>query len=280
MTYKVLKVLNNNVVFAEGKSRSEVVLVGKGIGFGKKKGDTLPEDRIEKIYVLRGENHREQYLQLIEQVDPQIIGVCEEIIQHAIHELDEHLNPHIHVALTDHIAFAIERMNNGQVISNPFLAEMRVLYPEEYKIAEWAVQLIRERTGYELPPAEKGFIALHLHSARTNQGVGKSLRAATLIGELIKMIEEELGASLDENSLDYARLVTHLRFAIDGAETGEFSENRLLPLLKRSFPLCYDLATRLVQVIERTLQVQLPESEIGYLTIHLSRLQQAIKKSK
>ncbi|GIM44872.1 PtsGHI operon antiterminator [Collibacillus ludicampi] len=280
MAYKILKVLNNNVVFAEGKSRSEMVLVGKGIGFAKNKGDTLLEDQIEKIYVLQGETHREQYLQLIEQVDPQIVGVCEEIIQRAIQEWDEPLNPHIHVALTDHIAFAIERMNNGQVISNPFLAEIRVLYPEEYKIAEWAVQLIRERTGYELPPAEKGFITLHLHSARTNQGVGKALRAATLIGELVAMIEEELGGPLDENSLDYARLVTHLRFAIDSAETGEFSENRLLPLLKRDLPLCYDLATRVVQAIERALQVQVPESEIGYLTIHLSRLQQAIKKSK
>jgi transcriptional antiterminator len=280
MAYKVLKVLNNNVVFAEGNSQAEVVLVGKGVGFGRKKGDIVPETQVEKVYVLQGESHREQYLQLINQVDPQIIGVCEEIIQHASQEWNESFNPHIHVALTDHIAFAIERMQHGQVIANPFLAESRVLFPEEYRMAEWAVRLIRERTGWELPPAEKGFIALHLHSARTNQVVGKALRTATLVNELVRIIEKELGVQLDENSLDYARLVTHLRFVIDGAENGESSENRLLPLLKRDLPLCYDLAARLGHVIERSLQVKVPESEIGYLTIHLSRLEHMKKKSR
>lgn len=276
MQYVILKVLNNNVVFARDDHERELILVGKGIGFGRKSGDAVSAEQVEKVYVFQGEKQREQYLQLIEQVDAQVIGVCEEIIQEASQVLGS-LNPHIHVALTDHIAFAIERQKRGQAITNPFLAEIRVLYPKEFQLAGMAVDLIRKRLGHDLPDDEKGFIALHFHSAKTNERVGKSLQAATLINELVKIIEQEMGAKVKEDSLEYARLLTHLRFAIDRAGKGQFTENALLPLLKKDLPMCYNLAEKLVHEIERALHVRLPESEIGYLTIHLSRLQQVIK---
>ncbi len=42
------KSLNNNVLIVEHQSYGEVVLIGKGIGFGKKPGDVIEEDNIEK----------------------------------------------------------------------------------------------------------------------------------------------------------------------------------------------------------------------------------------
>lgn len=49
----VKKILNNNVLIAENEEFKEVVLIGKGIGFNKKRGDQLSEEFAEKIFVLK-----------------------------------------------------------------------------------------------------------------------------------------------------------------------------------------------------------------------------------
>ena len=45
------KVINNNVITAVDDSGQELVLMGKGIGFQAKAGQSITEDRIEKKFV-------------------------------------------------------------------------------------------------------------------------------------------------------------------------------------------------------------------------------------
>jgi transcriptional antiterminator len=49
-SYKISKVLNNNVVIADSKGE-DVILIGKAIGFNYRKGDVVPEDRVENTFV-------------------------------------------------------------------------------------------------------------------------------------------------------------------------------------------------------------------------------------
>ena len=46
------KVINNNVLSTHDENNREIVLMGKGIGFQKKVGDEVAEDKIEKRFVL------------------------------------------------------------------------------------------------------------------------------------------------------------------------------------------------------------------------------------
>lgn len=68
------------------------------------------------------------------------MGVSEEIIALAEEKLGQ-LNSHIHVALTDHIGFALDRIKMGMEMSNPFIYEIRALYPEEFRIGLMASEL-------------------------------------------------------------------------------------------------------------------------------------------
>ena len=43
-------VINNNVVSAYDKDQNEIIVMGKGIGFQKKPGQEIPENKIEKRY--------------------------------------------------------------------------------------------------------------------------------------------------------------------------------------------------------------------------------------
>lgn len=49
--YRILNPMNHNVALVRNKKGEELVIVGKGIIFGKKKGDFIPKDKVEKFSV-------------------------------------------------------------------------------------------------------------------------------------------------------------------------------------------------------------------------------------
>lgn len=49
----IKKVLNNNVVFSKNKDGKDIILTGLGLGFQKKKGEFVDENKIEHILKLK-----------------------------------------------------------------------------------------------------------------------------------------------------------------------------------------------------------------------------------
>lgn len=278
--YFVKKVFNNNVILVEkDEMGTELILIGRGIGFSKSSGDNFLKNEleIEKEFVpLQGEK-RENYLQLLEEIDSQVISLSEEIISMINERFSEDLDPHIRIGLTDHIAFTIRRINEGMEVANPFLAETRTLYSREYNIAQIAVNMIEEEFEIEIPEGEVGFIALHIHGARKKRGVSKTLKNTSLIKDLVSRIEENLSRELDYDSLNYARLVNHLRFALERIEKADNNENPLLENIKDNFKDSYQLAGELAEIINERLDYQVSEDEKGFMALHLQRLKKEFK---
>lgn len=273
---QVAKVLNNNVIIAKHPQHDEVVVIGKGIGFNRKAKDLIPLSAVEKMFILTKPEEQEQYKQLVPQVDEQLIEAVNEIILHASKAVSGPMNEHIHIALTDHIAFAVKRHAQGLYIHNPFLFETRELYPEEYKMAEYAVETIKHRLGVDLGEEEAGFIALHFHGALTNQHISEVRKYSVLVSDLVQIVEDKLEYNIPRDSLDYSRLITHLRFALERIRRGEAVEetDSLDGLLKREYPEMYALAWKLTKMMEVRLKKPVYPAEVGYLTIHLQRLAQ------
>jgi transcriptional antiterminator len=219
--FKILKVLNNNVVIAEGSNNQEAVLIGKGIGFSKKAGDPMEESNVDKLYVLKDEEKQDQYKQLLTQVDENVILVINDIIQYSEERLDVKFNEHIHIALTDHIAFAIKRVQQGMDIINPFLEETQMMYPKEYSVAEEVVKMVDQQMKILFPEGEIGFITLHLHSAATNRSLSELNKYSQLMNTLIQVVEQQLRITIDKSTIDYMRLIQHLRRGIDRIENEE-----------------------------------------------------------
>ncbi|WP_070121755.1 glucose PTS transporter transcription antiterminator GlcT [Bacillus marinisedimentorum] len=272
--YTVKKVLNNNVLIASHASDPEVVLIGKGIGFGKKNGETIQTDSVEKIFTLANENEQEQYKQLLFSVDEKFIGIMHDVISYIEEQFETEVNEHIHIALTDHIAFAIKRIQQGMDLRNPFLIETQTLYPKEYKVAEDIIEKINKNYYVELPEGEVGFVALHIHSALTDRQLSEINQHSRLITSLVKMIEDQLGIRIERNSVDYLRLVRHMRHTIDRVIDGEKVQEpeKLAQLLKHEYPLCYNVSWKLIKVMQRSLNKPVFEAEAVYLTMHLQRL--------
>ncbi|MCH4825509.1 MAG: PRD domain-containing protein [Planococcus sp. (in: firmicutes)] len=270
----IQKVLNNNVVIAHNDVYKEVVLIGNGLGFNRKKGDSVPFDQADKTFLLKDEKEMEQYVNLLPYIEEKLIAFIQELLLFIEEKMGKELNEHIHVALTDHIAFAINRAKKDIQFSNPFLFEIESLYPKEYLVAKDVVQKIEERTGVFFPEGEVGFIALHIHSAVTDKSLRDIKRYHSLLSQLVEIIENNLDIQLDKNNIDYHRLIQHLHRAIDRADKGTVisEENKLAAMLKSEYPVCYNLAWKLIKVMQNQLNKPVDESEVMYLTIHLQRL--------
>lgn len=268
------KVLNNNVVIAKHPAYKEVVLIGKGIGFNQIKGDMVSYSKADKTFLLRGEQEKRQYVNLLSHIDENLIHFMNDILVHIERRMGQSLNEHIHVALTDHLAFAINRAKKDIQFSNPFLFEIESLYPKEYQVALEVVTMVRNKMWIEFPEGEVGFIALHIHSAVTDKSLRDINRHNQLISQLVELTEETLHLQLDKQSIDYHRLVQHLHRAIERAYQEEElgHEVRLAEMLKNEYPICYNLAWKLIKVMQKQLNKPVDESEAIYLTIHLQRL--------
>lgn len=276
--YLIEKILNNNVLIATDNSEREVVLIGRGIGFGEKVGKSIIREKVEKLFVLKDANEQEQYKQLLPALDDEKLKMLISVVEIIRERAGMPLGEHIHVALTDHLAFAINRIRQGMVIRNPFLFETKALYPNEYKIAAEVTAMINENLDIVLPEGEIGFIALHIHSALENKNVRDLTLHSELLMRLVGMIEAELDIEIDKTRIDYMRLIRHLRYTIERVVRGEKVNEpiKITELLKTEYPVYYNLAWKLIKVMQQTLQREIYEAEAVYLTLHLQRIEARI----
>ncbi|SET53654.1 transcriptional antiterminator, BglG family [Oceanobacillus limi] len=271
---RIKKALNNNVVITIDTTNKEVILIGKGIGFNKKEGQKVDPEAAEKVFRLEDQAEQDKYKQLLPYIEEDFIPFMHDVLSHIENKMGKIVNEHIHIGLTDHIAFAIKRAKEGIFIKNPFLVETEALYQQEYSIAKDIIEMIKEYSGVELPKGEIGLIALHIHSSVTDRKVSEINQYSELVFHLIKMVEEGLEIKIDRKTINYYRLIQHIRHAIDRATSGNYTKDQtiLANVLKKEYPLCYNLAWKIVKVMQKTLQKPVDESEVVYLTIHLQRL--------
>lgn len=269
--YILTKVLNNNVVIAR-RHKKQYVLTGKGIGFNYSKGEKIPNDKVENVFVKQENAIGDNYDKILNTVEKSIIGISEEVISFWEKVLNVKLNEAIHVSLPDHISFAIKRLKEGIDIKNPFLSEFIVLYPKEYEAARKALEMINTRLKVHLPKDEIGFLCLHIKAASSNENLGNSIKYAEKIGEVMNFIFLILKKEIDKDSLQYARTLTHINFMIERVKEGKTVKNYLLDSIKKEIYNEYNIAIKVALKIENLFNISVPEDEIGYIALHLSRL--------
>ncbi|MBU3194358.1 PRD domain-containing protein [Clostridium algidicarnis] len=270
--YKVLRPFNHNVVLCT-KDNKECILIGKGIGFGIKSGDSIINvNNIEKEFFLVDNYNREKFQNLSNIVDENIIGITEEAIASISKKLHKELNEKIHITLPDHIGFALKRLESGIEIKNVLLHEIKFLYKEEFEAAQEVWETINNGLNVNLPEDEIGFIAMHIHASINNQDVSKSSIDTSIISDMITFIEENINIDLNKESLEYCRMLTHLRFALERSRNKINIKNILIESIKENYKETYDLASKLADMVYKDYNVKFPEGEIGYLTIHIQNI--------
>ena len=272
----IKKVFNNNVVLAKEKNKDEIIAMGCGLAFKKKPGDILDKSLIEKTFILKEKNTVDRFKSLLDDVPMEQIKVCSKIIEYAKSNLNIKLNDYIYVTLTDHINHSIKLYDEGIYKPNLLGWEVKKFYNNEYKIGLKALDIIEEYTKKRLPDDEASNIALHIINAQINSSSKVSLdatRVAKYIQGIMTIIKYTYGIEIDENSLNYDRFITHLRFFLKRLKDNNMmksDDDFLLEQVKEKYKKAYNCMLK----VEKFLEADLSNEEKLYLTVHIQRVTQ------
>lgn len=273
---KIHKVINNNVVSAFDQQGHELVVMGRGIGFKARSGDTIDENKTEKIFHIDNSAIVTQFQERLSHIPLDHIEISADIIAYAQDECNMKLNQGIYVALSDHINFAIERFQKGYMLENAFLWEIRQFYRREYLVGEYALRLIAERLDIHFPEDEAGFIALHFVNAQFDVNVHGAYDITNIIQKSLNTIKSEFDREIDETSMHYERLIAHLKFfarrLLYSKELLSNDEEELCAWIEQKYPAEYACAKKILGEIGTEYQCQITGEEIAYLAIHIRRV--------
>ena len=278
---RVSKVLNNNVVIAIDTHQREVVVMGRGIGFQKKPGMNIDAEEIQKVFTLTKSNDDSidnRYRELLAGMPILLLEATEQIFELAKKTLSSELHPSVRISLADHIFFAIERLRMGQVVKNGMLSEIKQLYPLEFNLGCQALQLLKDASGIAFPEDEAGFIAMHLVNAQLNEDMNNTISVTNLIRDIIHMIKYTLTVDLNENSDEFRRLVTHLKFfahrLIHQTSISD-EEDSLFQSVRSKYPTAYACVEKIRKYVDKQFRHSMTSEEMMFLTIHVERVRRS-----
>ena len=274
--YRVRKALNHNTLIAISmENNQEYLLIGKGIGFGKKVSERfeIPENIECSVYSLQEQTERGKAMELIKGIEPVYLEIAGKVLAKS-EEVFGKIDKNILFPMADHIAFAVQRIRANEQISNPLTDDIRTLFHMEYKTAECVKDILLEMLQVEIDEHEIGYIALHIHSAIEDENVALSMQIAMAVRECIRMIEEETGQTIDVMSLSYNRLMNHIRYMVARSIKGEKLKLNMNDYMSVKFPKSFWMATEVCKQLEKQLHRTSPldEVEIGYLAMHIERV--------
>ena len=270
--FRVKKALNHNTVIGIGMDdNQEYLLIGKGIGFGRKISERIEAPEGCAIYSLHEQTQRGPAAELVKGIDPVCLEIAEQILKES-EKVFGKIDWTILFPMADHIAFAVKRIRNQEQISNPLTGDIRALFHMEYKTAQRICPVLKERLGVEIDEHEIGYIALHIHSAIEDENVALSMQIARTDRECIQLVEKETGLTIDVMSLSYNRLMNHVRYMVARAVKGEKLKLDMNDYMSEKFPDAFRLASVVCGHLEKYLKKTLDDVEIGYLAMHIQRV--------
>lgn len=272
---KIQKVINNNVISAFDDLGQEVVVMGTGIGFKARTGDPVKEEKVQKVFRIENRKIANQFKELLENIPMEHMQLSSEIIAYAKNNMNLKLSQSIYVTLTDHINFAIERMNQGITLNNALLWEIKRFYPQEYMLGKYAVEQINSQLGLGFSEDEAGFIALHIVNAEYDTSIRDTFAMTTMIQGILNVVKAESGITFDEESLHYERFITHLKFLaqrICRHELLEDEEIEMFRMMEQKYSREFRCSRKAAEYIKENYGEEISDEEIMFLAIHIRRV--------
>lgn len=280
---KISQILNNNVALVK-RGGCEVFVVSKGIGFRRKKGEQVPENEIEKMYILDSYDMLDHFSYLLSHSDPNDIILIDNIISYSESELGIRASDYLSLTLLDHLEFLLKRVEKKQFIKSPLIWDIKRFYPKHFEVGLKALEMITKQKGIELPEDEAVSLTLHFvnmeESRETKEDRIKEMRA---LSDIVSIIEMHFKVKLDESSTNYMRFTTHLQYFVQRIIRGEIHEDEKESLdLYKQVSQLYSESFKAVQKIKVYVKSQftteITVNEETYLMLHINRVTERLEE--
>lgn len=271
---KIERIINNNIVTSQ-QNESEVVVMGRGIGFKTEVGQEIDPTTIEKVFSLDTPTNIDRFKLLLQDVPLEEIQTINEIVSYAKLSLGKRLSDSIYISLTDHLHFAIERHEKGLDFNNALSWEVKHFYHHEYLIGKEALEIIDRKLGVHLPNDEAITIALHIVNAEMDNTMDNTVGMTKIIKQILSIIQYSFNKEFSEESLAYERLLTHLKFFVQRITLGRSLPDdniELFSMIRHSYSKEYECAMKINDYVFEETRHQLTPAELAYITIHINRV--------
>lgn len=273
----IKKILNNNVIVTHDEKGCEVVAMGRGIAFGRRCGDDIPKEMLEKIYRLSDHEMLEKFKELLSDLSLDYLDASTAVIDMTEKELETKLNESVYISLTDHIRMAVQRIREGIPIRNMMLWETRRFYPKEFALAEKAVMMIDAQFDVDMPEDEAGFIAMHLIDAQMDLKQPMADKIMHLIDEISNIVRRSFGIEFDKDSLPYYRFITHLKFFAQRMFSGTASprddvDEEMQVMVQQKYRQAHECVDKITAFLAKKYRYAVSGDEQFYLMIHIAKL--------
>lgn len=269
---KVIKNINNNVSICVDKKGNELIAFGKGIGFPKPPYEITDLSKVFRTYY----DVDSKYLDLLNQIDEEVFEIAAKTVDYARSKTASILDDNISFTLADHLQFSIKRFYEGMQMKFSMYYDLDYMNPEEVEIGEYAVKLVKDEVGVELPYEEVYGIALHFINSSSVMHTEKSEpQNKKAIDDITKMIETYFKMEIDKKGFNYSRFATHMEYLLKRYDIGQgisTTNEKLFDSLKEEFPDTYACADMVNQYFLHKLKIELNKEELLYLMLHINRL--------
>jgi len=271
----IVKVINNNIVNSVDNHKREVIVMGRGLGFGKKTGDVIEDDKIEKIFRMDSKSQVKQLEDILADVPLNVIQVVNDIIEHAQKQLDGQLQKSIYITLIDHINFAIERKRQNMVFKNMLVYDVKRLYKKEYQIGQEALQQINEQLGVGLPEEEAAAIALHFINARFEKEMPETLNITKIVQNTIRIIQSFFNMEITNDMAGADYFFLYIKFFAErviNKEMMQLKDEEIGSVIRKTITKSSECAERIACYILKEYKTEVTQAEMVELILNIERI--------
>ncbi|MDF1489136.1 PRD domain-containing protein [Tessaracoccus caeni] len=273
---RVVRVISNNAVLAEDDKDLEVVVLGRGVGFGRRPGDVVEKERVEQVFLASTDGHDQHLTTLLAETPAECLRVAGQIAELAHRQLGINVTQSLILPLADHLNFAMRRVREGVTIEYPLQWEVSQLYPVEYGIGVEAIAIADEGLGVHLDAQECTAIAMHLVNVQfAGPGHAETIRMTEIIARIFQIVEDTFAIKITQPSMSASRFVTHLRYVFVRIATGKQIADphpALFDAISNTHPEAMACAMKVRFLIEVRFDASLTLDETAYIALHIARL--------
>lgn len=229
-------------------------------------------------------------INLLNLIDIQTINLIEKAIKNSEKDMGFKFAESSYTALAVHLALAVKRIQNNENIniSNEVLADLEP--SEEFIVASRLISYLEKELDISIPQDEVAYVTLHLKGARYKNGIYDSnfikfnekiisnYELTSIINRMIHVASVETGFDLKNADSLLVGLVDHLRPAINRIQLNLDIRNPLLDKIKEDYLDIYNVSELACQELSESLGIKLPESEIGFIAMHIGSAIEQLKR--
>lgn len=218
----------------------------------------------------------EHFSYLLAETDEEYLNIVNDVISFGESLLGQKASDYLFLTLLDHMDFALRRAAKGQFIRSPLTWEVKKFYPKHFRIGLHGLELLNERFKVEFPEDEAVSIALHFVNLQSEGNhLKETMEAMKTLKDILSIIRYHYNIRLDESSLNYMRLITHLQYFIQRMQAGQVFEDNdkaLNSQVRMLYPAAYECVAKIRSYMKDTFKMELTIDEETYLILHIHRV--------